>query len=211
MAIAGAVAIAVLMAVYVAKLRRKETRFGCVSCHCLSWAEGRDSITVPNQKSFSFSQLLDLVASLLACILTHLDVVGRHLCLKEQQSTVVLNYRAMPCFQLCLHICLSDFSLCFLFFVFCFTLFWIMCLCFFHREAFEPMMESGELVVRYRARRTYSRRTTEATREFPLSLPLHVPKKYDTLCLPVPALTDPKAVRDASISQHAQTGLCPPG
>uniref|UniRef100_A0A8C7YAX3 receptor protein-tyrosine kinase n=1 Tax=Oryzias sinensis TaxID=183150 RepID=A0A8C7YAX3_9TELE len=30
-------------------------------------------------------------------------------------------------------------------------------------EAFEPMMESGELVVRYRARRTYSRRTTEAT------------------------------------------------
>uniref|UniRef100_A0A8C1XVG3 receptor protein-tyrosine kinase n=1 Tax=Cyprinus carpio TaxID=7962 RepID=A0A8C1XVG3_CYPCA len=30
-------------------------------------------------------------------------------------------------------------------------------------EAFEPMMESGELVVRYRARRTYSRRTAEAT------------------------------------------------
>ncbi|KAF7665325.1 hypothetical protein LDENG_00147640 [Lucifuga dentata] len=30
-------------------------------------------------------------------------------------------------------------------------------------EAFEPMMESGELVVRYRAHRTYSRRTTEAT------------------------------------------------
>uniref|UniRef100_A0AAZ3R1B0 receptor protein-tyrosine kinase n=1 Tax=Oncorhynchus tshawytscha TaxID=74940 RepID=A0AAZ3R1B0_ONCTS len=30
-------------------------------------------------------------------------------------------------------------------------------------EVFEPMMESGELVVRYRARRTYSRRTTEAT------------------------------------------------
>lgn len=58
MAIAGAVAIAVLMAVYVAKLRRKETRFG---------------------------------------------------------------------------------------------------------DAFEPMMESGEMVVRYRARRTYSRRTTEAT------------------------------------------------
>lgn len=29
MAIAGAMAIAVLMAVYVAKLRRKETRFGC--------------------------------------------------------------------------------------------------------------------------------------------------------------------------------------
>lgn len=32
MAIAGAVSIAVLMAVYVAKLRRKETRFGCVGC-----------------------------------------------------------------------------------------------------------------------------------------------------------------------------------
>lgn len=32
------------------------------------------------------------------------------------------------------------------------------------------MMESGELVVRYRARRTYSRRTTEATCEF-LTLP----------------------------------------
>ncbi|XP_058860706.1 tyrosine-protein kinase receptor UFO-like isoform X2 [Acipenser ruthenus] len=30
-------------------------------------------------------------------------------------------------------------------------------------EAFEPMMERGELVVRYRARRSYSRRTTEAT------------------------------------------------
>lgn len=30
MAVAGAVSIAVLMAVYVAKLRRKETRFGCV-------------------------------------------------------------------------------------------------------------------------------------------------------------------------------------
>ncbi|KAM9318533.1 tyrosine-protein kinase receptor UFO [Pholidichthys leucotaenia] len=30
-------------------------------------------------------------------------------------------------------------------------------------EAFEPMMESGELVVRYRAHRSYSRRTAEAT------------------------------------------------
>nr|XP_057935431.1 tyrosine-protein kinase receptor UFO [Doryrhamphus excisus] len=30
-------------------------------------------------------------------------------------------------------------------------------------DAFEPMMESGELVVRYRARRSYSRRSTEAT------------------------------------------------
>lgn len=42
------------------------------------------------------------------------------------------------------------------------------------REAFEPMMESGELVVRYRARRTYSRRTAEATREFPRPCLLHV-------------------------------------
>uniref|UniRef100_A0A672IYP0 receptor protein-tyrosine kinase n=1 Tax=Salarias fasciatus TaxID=181472 RepID=A0A672IYP0_SALFA len=41
---------------------------------------------------------------------------------------------------------------------------WIdLCVFCIHREAFEPMMESGELVVRYRARRTYSRRTTEAT------------------------------------------------
>lgn len=32
MAIAGAVSIAVLMAVYVAKLRRKETRFGYAGC-----------------------------------------------------------------------------------------------------------------------------------------------------------------------------------
>uniref|UniRef100_A0A8C2XQX2 receptor protein-tyrosine kinase n=1 Tax=Cyclopterus lumpus TaxID=8103 RepID=A0A8C2XQX2_CYCLU len=47
------------------------------------------------------------------------------------------------------------------FFVFlCFALIFTMHVC---REAFEPMMESGELVVRYRARRTYSRRTTEAT------------------------------------------------
>ncbi|XP_061137790.1 tyrosine-protein kinase receptor UFO [Syngnathus typhle] len=30
-------------------------------------------------------------------------------------------------------------------------------------DAFEPIMQSGELVVRYRARRSYSRRTTEAT------------------------------------------------
>lgn len=43
-------------------------------------------------------------------------------------------------------------------------------LCVLYSEAFEPMMESGELVVRYRARRTYSRRTTEATREFAFSL-----------------------------------------
>lgn len=58
------------------------------------------------------------------------------------------------------------------------------------------MMESGELVVRYRARRTYSRRTTEATCEF-LSLPLHVIKKDNTLYL---HLTVPSAVRDTSPS-----------
>lgn len=84
MAIAGAVAIAALLAVYVAKLRRKETRFGCVK-------------GVELLKAFSASR----------------------------------PHRLLPP----------------------------------HREAFEPMMESGELVVRYRARRTYSRRTTEATRE----------------------------------------------
>lgn len=50
------------------------------------------------------------------------------------------------------------------------------------REAFEPMMESGELVVRYRARRTYSRRTTEATRESPF-LPLHVTQRDGTLSI----------------------------
>lgn len=31
------------------------------------------------------------------------------------------------------------------------------------REVFEPTMERGELVVRYRVRKSYSRRTTEAT------------------------------------------------
>lgn len=45
--------------------------------------------------------------------------------------------------------------------------------CVLYSEAFEPMMESGELVVRYRARRTYSRRTTEATREFAFSLAIY--------------------------------------
>lgn len=64
------------------------------------------------------------------------------------------------------------------------------------REAFEPMMESGELVVRYRARRTYSRRTTEATCEFP-SLPLHVTQIDDTKYL---HLIVPTAVRDVSLS-----------
>lgn len=50
MAVAGAVSMAVLLAVYVAKLRRKETRFGCVGCFCSTLLEGRDSITVPNHK-----------------------------------------------------------------------------------------------------------------------------------------------------------------
>lgn len=31
------------------------------------------------------------------------------------------------------------------------------------REVFEPTVERGELVVRYRVRKSYSRRTTEAT------------------------------------------------
>lgn len=41
----------------------------------------------------------------------------------------------------------------------------MLCILYVLSEAFEPMMESGELVVRYRARRTYSRRTNEATCE----------------------------------------------
>jgi len=44
MAVAGAVSIAVLMGVYVAKMRRKETRFGCVhEPLLLGGGEGRDS------------------------------------------------------------------------------------------------------------------------------------------------------------------------
>lgn len=39
MAITGAISMAVLMAVYVAKLRRKETRFGYVGCCCSSQME----------------------------------------------------------------------------------------------------------------------------------------------------------------------------
>lgn len=74
----------------------------------------------------------------------------------------------------------------------------------FYREAFEPMMESGELVVRYRARRTYSRRTTEATREFP-SLLLHVTQKDDTL----DASDCPYSSKRHYVSQHARTCLCP--
>lgn len=35
MAVTGAVALAILLAVYVAKLRRKETRFGCVGLFVL--------------------------------------------------------------------------------------------------------------------------------------------------------------------------------
>lgn len=52
----------------------------------------------------------------------------------------------------------------------------VLCSVLSHREAFEPMMESGELVVRYRARRTYSRRTTEATCEL-FSAPACLPRK----------------------------------
>lgn len=66
------------------------------------------------------------------------------------------------------------------------------------------MMESGELVVRYRARRTYSRRTTEATREFP-SLPLHVTQKDDTL----DASDCPYSSKRYYVTQHARTCLCP--
>ena len=46
MAIAGAVSIAVLMAVYVAKLRRKETRFGCVGLLVLLTVGGREGLDV---------------------------------------------------------------------------------------------------------------------------------------------------------------------
>ncbi|KPP64862.1 hypothetical protein Z043_116755, partial [Scleropages formosus] len=42
-------------------------------------------------------------------------------------------------------------------------------------EAFQPMEDGGELVVRYRARRSYGRRTTEATLE------VHQPNRY-VLC-----------------------------
>lgn len=49
MASAGGLSMAVLMVVYVAKLRRKETRFGCVGSFSSTWVEGRDPITVPNQ------------------------------------------------------------------------------------------------------------------------------------------------------------------
>uniref|UniRef100_A0A8D0AKY1 receptor protein-tyrosine kinase n=1 Tax=Sander lucioperca TaxID=283035 RepID=A0A8D0AKY1_SANLU len=85
-----------------------------------------------------------------ACILDGIEDI----CF-ERPTVILLNYGAMPCFQLCLRICCRGLSL-------CFALICMTCLCI-HREAFEPMMESGELVVRYRARRTYSRRTTEAT------------------------------------------------
>lgn len=40
---------------------------------------------------------------------------------------------------------------------------WLTCFSRFPREVFEPAVERGELVVRYRARKSYSRRTTEAT------------------------------------------------
>lgn len=46
MAIAGAVSMAVLIAVYVAKLRRKETRFGYVGCCRSSWMELREGLDI---------------------------------------------------------------------------------------------------------------------------------------------------------------------
>lgn len=41
-------------------------------------------------------------------------------------------------------------------------IFLILFLCIY-REAFEPTVEQGEFVVRYRVKKSYSRRTTEAT------------------------------------------------
>ncbi|XP_041092180.1 LOW QUALITY PROTEIN: tyrosine-protein kinase receptor UFO-like [Polyodon spathula] len=49
-----------------------------------------------------------------------------------------------------------------------------------YKEAFEPMTERGELVVRYRARRSYSRRTTEATLNT-LGISDDLKEKYCTL------------------------------
>lgn len=61
------------------------------------------------------------------------------------------------------------------------------------------MMESGELVVRYRARRTYSRRTTEATCEFTALPPptCSEQRHFKYLCLVVPA-----AVGDVPLCMH---------
>lgn len=73
-------------------------------------------------------------------------------------------------------------------------------------------MESGELVVRYRARRTYSRRTTEATREFPsLSRPCMLLSKT-TLRMPPTSLSVPEPVagpRRDSDTKHLLS--CPRG
>lgn len=106
MAIAGAVSIAVLMAVYVAKLRRKETRFGCV--RLLALLVGRregpwklcqtrtpQCFSVPWPSCFTS-----------ACILQHLDY-------RQTSVLKVLlkHYGAVPCVQLCSDICWSDLSL----------------------------------------------------------------------------------------------------
>lgn len=75
MAIAGAVSIAVLMAVYVAKLRRKETRFGCVGLRALL-VGGRERPGAPCQTKMApvFFHFLDLVvvASLGLFLFRHL-------------------------------------------------------------------------------------------------------------------------------------------
>lgn len=71
------------------------------------------------------------------------------------------------------------------------------------REAFEPMMESGELVVRYRARRTYSRRTTEATREF-----LHHSLTH-THIHPLPCLLRVASESRAAVSSQEEFKMVP--
>lgn len=125
MAIAGAVSMAVLMVVYVAKLRRKETRFGCVGSFApRGWKGGTVLLfqtkvylfLVPWPSCYMYEGILEQRKKIKTHQLSHSLCVVIHFCID--------------------------------------------------REAFEPMMESGELVVRYRARRTYSRRTTEATCEF---------------------------------------------
>lgn len=72
------------------------------------------------------------------------------------------------------------------------------------------MMESGELVVRYRARRTYSRRTTEATCESPPTT-THTHTPFPSLRYVM--LSDTIAFSNLSVNlrvfQHAQTCHCP--
>lgn len=128
MAIAGAVAMAVLMVVYVAKLRRKETRFGCVGSFApRGWKGG--TLLLFQTKAFR----LFLVPWPSFYIYEGI--------LEQRLGDTRLGLKLSHFLCVFIHFCLD-------------------------REAFEPMMESGELVVRYRARRTYSRRTTEATCEF---------------------------------------------